>query len=199
MRRAVVLIAALVFQPLALMPASAETAIFAGGCFWCVESDFDAVPGVTSTVSGYIGGQTDNPTYRNHSATGHREAVKIDYDPAKVSYEQLVSTFFRTIDPVDANGQFCDRGHSYSTAVYALDEKQAAAAMAAKVDAEMTLDQTVATEIVSAPRFWPAEDYHQNYYRTNPDKYKYYRYACGRDQRIQDLWGAEAFKGIPAH
>ena len=134
MRRAIALIATLALQPLAqslaLMPASADTAIFAGGCFWCVESDFDAVPGVTSTVSGYIGGKTDNPTYRNHSATGHREAVKIDYDPAKVSYEQLVSTFFRTIDPVDANGQFCDRGHSYSTAVYALDKKQAAAAMA---------------------------------------------------------------------
>lgn len=185
--------------PVSSLSASAETAIFAGGCFWCVESDFDQVPGVTSTVSGYIGGTTQNPTYYDHGAGRHREAVKIEFDPATVSYDQLVATFFRTIDPTDGGGQFCDRGFSYSTAVYAVNDAQKAAADKAKAEAAATLNTPIATEVAAAPEFWPAEDYHQNYYRTNSAKYKYYRFACGRDARIKDVWGAEAFQGIPAH
>lgn len=179
--------------------ARADTAIFAGGCFWCVESDFDAVPGVTSTVSGYIGGTTKNPTYYDHTAANHREAVKIEYDPSKVSYAQLVHTFFRTVDPTDDGGQFCDRGHSYTTAVYAVGPEQLKEAKAAKADAEATLKRPVVTEVVSAPEFWPAEDYHQDYYRTNSAKYKYYRFACGRDARVKEVWGAEAMQGVAAH
>lgn len=171
-------------------------AIFAGGCFWCVESDFDKVPGVLSTTSGYIGGENENPTYENHTAYRHREAVLIAYDPARVTYEQLLHSFFRSVDPLDAGGQFCDRGFSYSTAVYAVDETQLEQANAAKAEAEATLGQEVATDIVAAPTFWPAEDYHQDYYRKNPLRYSFYRNACGRDQRVRDVWGDQALSGI---
>lgn len=187
-----------VFLVFAALPASAqqtETAIFAGGCFWCVESDFDKVPGVISTISGYIGGDNENPTYENHP--GHREAVEIAFDPARVSYEQLLSIFFRSVDPTDAEGQFCDRGYAYTTAVYALDDAQRAAAEAAKADASSTLRGAVlATEIVAAPRFWPAEEYHQDFYKKNPLRYRYYRYSCGRDVRVRQVWGAAAHYGI---
>jgi len=171
-------------------------AIFAGGCFWCVESDFDKVEGVSETISGYIGGKADNPTYETHTANGDREAVRITYDPAVVSYAELLKTFFRTVDPTDDGGQFCDRGHSYTTAVYALDDEQAAAAEAARAEAESVLGETVATPIEPSATFWPAEDYHQDFYEKSPVRYTYYRRACGRDNAVKSLWGDEAFYGI---
>ncbi|MBC7280859.1 peptide-methionine (S)-S-oxide reductase MsrA [Hoeflea sp.] len=171
-------------------------AIFAGGCFWCVESDFDKVEGVSATISGYIGGKADNPTYESHTANGDREAVRITYDPAVVSYADLLRTFFRTVDPTDDGGQFCDRGHSYTTAVYALDDEQAAAAEAARTEAQTVLGKTVVTEIESAATFWPVEDYHQDFYKKSPVRYTYYRRACGRDNAVKALWGDEAFDGI---
>lgn len=185
-------------------PADAEelaTATFAGGCFWCVESDFDAVPGVKETVSGYTGGEVDDPTYKQVSAggTGHREAVEITYDPDVVSYEELLTAFWHSVDPTDAGGQFCDRGESYETAVFVHDEEQRAAAEASKRAAEEELGQKVVTPIETAGAFFPAEDYHQGYYEKNPLRYKYYRWNCGRDQRIEQVWGERAFEGIPEH
>ncbi|WP_321450009.1 peptide-methionine (S)-S-oxide reductase MsrA [uncultured Cohaesibacter sp.] len=176
-----------------------KAAIFAGGCFWCVESDFDHVPGVLETVSGYSGGSTtDNVTYKNHSAAGHREVVRITYDSNKVSYDKLLDIFWRSVDPTDGGGQFCDRGHSYSTAIYTLDEDQAKIAEASKKALEESgkLGAPIATEIRPAAPFFAAEDYHQDYYNKNPIRYTYYRFACGRDARIEELWGDEAMMGI---
>ena len=194
-------LAAAALLALASMPAAyaqqTETAIFAGGCFWCVEKDFDHVEGVVSTVSGYSGGTMQNPTYPNHE--GHREVVRIEYDPAKVSYDALVATFFRTVDPTDAGGQFCDRGHAYTTAIYVADEAQKAAAEKAKAEAEAALGQRIVTPIESAGTFWDAEDYHQDYYLKNPLRYTYYRSACRRDARVEELWGAAARQGVAAH
>lgn len=188
---------AVAFQPLAVSQADAETAIFAGGCFWCVESDMDQVPGVTETVSGYSGGTKKNPTYYDHE--GHREVVRVEFDPAKISYEQLATTFLRTIDPTDSGGQFCDRGHAYTTAIYAVGDAQLAAAQKAKTVAEAQLGVKLATEVAPAGEFTEAEDYHQNYYQVSAAKYKYYRFACGRDERVKEVWGADAYKGVPAH
>ena len=191
--------AALFSSALTAAPARAAetgTAIFAGGCFWCVESDFDHVKGVTETISGYIGGKADNPTYKSHVANGDREAVEIKYDPSVVSYEELLKTFFRTINPTDDGGQFCDRGHSYTTAVYTLNDEQAALAEAAKAEAGKVLGKPVVTAIEPAAKFWPAEDYHQDFYTKSPVRYTYYRRACGRDQEIKSLWGAEAMMGV---
>lgn len=176
--------------------AGKEVAIFAGGCFWCVESDFDKIPGVLSTTSGYIGGTTQNPTYYDHTAARHREAVRIEFDNARVSYDQLLTAFFHSVDPTDGGGQFCDRGHSYTTAVYAVGEAQLASAEKAKKAAAKALKTELATEIAAAPQFWPAEDYHQDYYKKNPLRYKYYRNGCGRDARLREVWGANAMKGI---
>lgn len=179
------------------LAAEPQVAIFAGGCFWCVESDFDHVDGVLSTVSGYIGGSTENPTYYDHTQDGHREAVRIEFDPDKVGYDELLAYFFRTVDPTDAGGQFCDRGHSYTTAIYAVDDDQLAAARAASAEAQAALgEKQIVTEIVPAPAFWPAEDYHQDYYQKNPLRYTYYRNACGRDARIEEVWGPAAHGGI---
>jgi peptide-methionine (S)-S-oxide reductase len=175
------------------------TAIFAGGCFWCVEADFDKVEGVTETVSGYIGGDTENPTYENHSAAGHREAVKITFDPSVTDYWTLLDTFWRTIDPTDDGGQFCDRGHSYTTAVYALNEEQADIAERSRAAAEEALGKEIVTEIVTGKTFWPAEDYHQNYYKKNPVRYNFYRTACGRDERIKELWRGQAMMGVAGY
>ncbi len=182
-------------------PAATETAIFAGGCFWCVESDFDKVPGVLETVSGYAGGHTRNPTYEDVTAggTGHREVVKIVYDPATVSYPQLVSYFWRTVDPLDARGQFCDKGESYTTAIYATSPSQLAAANAGKETIEKVLGREVATvvEPLKLSGFTPAEEYHQDYYKRNSLKYQYYRWGCGRDARLEQLWGDAAVKWPP--
>lgn len=181
--------------------AEEAVAILAGGCFWCVESDFDQVPGVLKTVSGYIGGKSPNPTYNNHSATGHREAVRITYDPAKIGYDRLLEIFWRSVDPTDAGGQFCDRGHSYTTAVYARTPEQLAKARASKAALEKSgkLKKPIATAIEEAGEFWPAEGYHQDYHNKNPIRYKIYRLGCGRDARVRAVWGDEAHAGIGSH
>ena len=189
--------------------AFAETAVFAGGCFWCVESDMDHVKGVTSTVSGYAGGTMENPTYENHE--GYTEAVKLEFDPAVVSYETLVATFLRTIDVTDAGGQFCDRGSSYVSAIFPMDAAQKAAAEKAVAEAEKVLGQKIVTPVVSFTTFGNAEDYHQDYYKGDnrvvtrfgiikqSDAYARYRKGCGRDAQVKSVCGAEAFKGIEAH
>ena len=176
--------------------ASAQTsgqavAIFAGGCFWCVEADFDKVPGVISTTSGYIGGNTANPTYRQVSggSTGHAEAVKIVYDPRKVDYTKLVDIFFRSVDPTVKDRQFCDVGDEYRTAIFVQSDEERRIAEAAKARAHEILKQPIYTQIAQAGPFYPAEDYHQDFYTKNPAKYKFYRWNCGRDQRLEQLWG----------
>lgn len=170
-----------------------KTAIFAGGCFWCVEADFDKVDGVTETVSGYTGGTTPDPTYKEvtYGDTGHYEAVRITYDPDKVDYPTLVDYFLRHIDPTDAGGQFCDRGDSYRTAIFVDGPEERAVAEAAIAAAGTVLEAPVATKVIDAAAFTPAEGYHQNYYRTNTTRYDYYRWACGRDARIDEVWGKD--------
>jgi peptide-methionine (S)-S-oxide reductase len=183
-------------QPAAIKTvADLETAVFAGGCFWCVEADFDKVDGVIETVSGYTGGQTDDPTYRTHSRDGHLEAVRVSFDSARVSFEELVEYFFRHIDPTDAGGQFCDRGNSYKTAIFARDDTQADIARSEKqaIDAAGLLDRPVVTAIRGESAFYPAEDYHQDYYRKQPVKYAFYRKACGRDDRLEEIWGRDSW------
>nr|WP_321458455.1 peptide-methionine (S)-S-oxide reductase MsrA [uncultured Cohaesibacter sp.] len=176
-----------------------KNAIFAGGCFWCVESDFDHVEGVVETISGYSGGTTtENVTYKNHVSANHREVVKITYDSRKTDYATLLDVFWRSVDPTDAGGQFCDRGHSYTTAIYTLDEEQARIAEASKkaLNESNKLSAPIATDISDAGPFFAAEDYHQNYYQKNPIRYQYYRFACGRDARVEKVWGEEAHAGI---
>ncbi len=181
--------------------AKPETAIFAGGCFWCIESDFDKIDGVLETTSGYTGGRSANPTYKQVSAggTGHIEALEVKYDPAKVSYEELLTAFWHSVDPTDAGGQFCDRGESYQTTIFAVTPEQLKAAKASKkaLGKSGELRNPVVTPIRTASEFYDAEDYHQNYYEKNPLRYKFYRYRCGRDQRVKQVWGANAYKGIP--
>ena len=168
-------------------------AIFAGGCFWCVEQAFDAVDGVVSTTSGYIGGHTRSPTYKQISrgGTGHAEAVKVVYDPKKVSYRQLLKVFWRNIDPITPNAQFCDRGSQYRSAVFYLNEQQRklAEASKARIAKSGRFHSPIVTEIVMASQFYAAETYHQDYYQKNPLRYRYYKYACGRAQRLEKLWG----------
>lgn len=188
-------ILALALLAAAALPAGAaeiRSAIFAGGCFWCVEADFDKVDGVVATTSGYTGGDVENPSYEQVSAggTGHQEAVKVEYDPDRVSFGTLAEIFFRTVDPLDAGGQFCDRGDSYRTAIFVQDEAQREAAERAKAEAQAALGADVVTPIEPAGAFWPAEDYHQNYYEKSPLKYRFYRWRCGRDARVEELWGA---------
>ncbi|HEX8241087.1 MAG TPA: peptide-methionine (S)-S-oxide reductase MsrA [Allosphingosinicella sp.] len=167
------------------------SAVFAGGCFWCTESDFDHIPGVVSTTSGYAGGSVVNPTYEQVSAggTGHIESVRVVYDPAKVSYQTLVARFFRTVDPLDGGGQFCDRGDQYRTAIFVANAAERRIAQATSARAAALLKKPVATLILPAGRFYPAEGYHQDYYRKNPVRYKYYRWRCGREARLTQLWG----------
>lgn len=186
--------------------AATEKAIVAGGCFWCVESDFESVPGVKKVVSGYTGGKTANPTYKQvgKGGTGHYEAVEITFDNSKISYERILDLFFRSIDPTDAGGQFCDRGASYRTAVFALNNGQKAKAQKAKEAAANALGRKIVTPVISAGKFWPAEGYHQDYYRgtkivltrqgpkRQSDAYKFYRKACGRDAKVKQLWGSAA-------
>lgn len=186
------------------MPARAEAvATFAGGCFWCVESDFDHVPGVTRTISGYTGGNLKDPTYRLVSAgnSGHIEAVQIYFDPRKTSYEALLDVFWHSVDPTDTGGQFCDRGDSYATAIFANspEQKKIAEAGLARLNKSGVLKRPVVTPVRTASAFYPAEGYHQDYYTKNPLRYKFYRLSCGRDARIRELWGADAHKGIKKH
>jgi peptide-methionine (S)-S-oxide reductase len=167
-------------------------AIFAGGCFWCVEADFDKVPGVLSTTSGYLNGKTKNPTYKEVSAggSGHVEAVEIVYDPAKVTYAKLLDVFWHNIDPLVKDRQFCDSGDQYRTGIYYLDDEQKKLAEESKkpVVAKFA-PRTVYTEIVKADTFTKAEEYHQDYYKKNEARYNFYRWNCGRDQRLEQLWG----------
>ena len=180
-----------------------EVAIFAGGCFWCVESDFDKVPGVVRTISGYTGGALPNPTYKQVSAggTGHLEAVQIFYDPKQVAYEMLVEIFWRSVDPTDGGGQFCDRGESYETAIFANspEQKQQAEASKGTLGRAGVLKQPIVTPIQAAGPFYPAEEYHQDYYNKNPLRYWFYRSRCGRDSRVEELWGEDAYRGIAEH
>ncbi|MEH6524551.1 MAG: peptide-methionine (S)-S-oxide reductase MsrA [Sneathiella sp.] len=180
-----------------------DTVVLAGGCFWCVESDFDNVPGVVDTVSGYTGGTVENPTYKVVSAgdSGHLEAVKITFDPEKVSYQELLDVFWRSVDPTDDGGQFCDRGESYKTAIYVNSPEQRQSAEISKrlIDASGVLSDPVVTPIIDATTFYPSEEYHQDYYTKNPIRYKYYRYSCGRDKRVREVWGDQAYSGITEH
>ena len=179
-------------------PAVGQTAkaVFAGGCFWCVEADFDKVPGVLSTTSGYTGGKTANPTYQQVSGntTGHAEVVQIVFDPAKVSYQALVQHFWRTIDPTTKDRQFCDAGSPYRTAIFAQDAEQLKVATASRAALEKSkpFKAPIVTEVLLGSTFYPAEEYHQDYYLKNSLRYKYSRSSCGRDARLKELWGAAA-------
>ena len=209
MSRIASLVAAWMLAAFASQPLVAATgdelavATFAGGCFWCVESDFDAVPGVVETISGYTGGTVDNPTYKQVTAggTGHREAVQIRYDPKQVSYERLLHVFWRSVDPTDDGGQFCDRGESYQTAVFVGNEEERRLAEASREALEQSavLDAPLVTPVEAAREFYPAENYHQDYYTKNPVRYRFYRFSCGRDSRVQQVWGNQAHDGIERH
>ena len=170
-------------------------AVFAGGCFWCMESDFEKLAGVTDVVSGFTGGTLENPTYNGNHA-GHYEAVEVTYDPEKVSYQQLLDHYWLNIDPFDDGGQFCDRGHSYLAAIFVANEEERASAEASKrAVVEQFPDQTVVTPILDAATFYPIkgeESYHQDFYKKSPVRYKYYRWGCGRDQRLKKIWGDKA-------
>ena len=190
--------------------AETATAIFAGGCFWSIESDFDHAPGVVSTTSGYIGGHVDNPTYEQvvTETTGHREAVKVEYDPAVTSYDKLLDTFFHLIDPIEARGQFCDYGESYTTAVYAGNDDELKLAEAEKAQVATELGKPVATIIAIAPVFYAAEAYHQDFWKgkemlgnglTREQHYARYRQGCGKNGQVEAIWGADAFKGLDGH
>lgn len=195
---------ALVLLPGAAMAEDIRTAVVAGGCFWCVESDFESVQGVREVISGYTGGTTENPTYRTLKGSGHYEAVQIVYDAEVVSYNQLLYAFFRSVDPTDAGGQFCDRGPSYRTAIFVANAEERAAAERAKLSAERALGLNIVTPVLDAARFYEAEAYHQDYYRgtdtiltrrgpkVQSEAYKFYREGCGRDARVRQLWGDAA-------
>lgn len=180
-------------QPTGPAPAGLAKATLAGGCFWCMEPPFDVLDGVISTTSGYIGGKTKNPTYKEVSAgtTGHTEAVEIVYDPKKVSFEKLLEVFWRNIDPTDKDGQFCDRGSQYRPELFVHDAEQRKIAEASKaaIIKSKPFKADIVVPITEATVFYAAEDYHQDYYKKNPIRYKYYRNGCGRDARLEQLWG----------
>lgn len=171
--------------------AATSEAVFAGGCFWCIEADFEKIAGVGDVVSGYTGGDLENPSYEDvtRGGTGHYEAVRVHYDPEVVSYRELVDFFFRHVDPLDAGGQFCDRGASYRTAIFVADDEERTAAEASKDVAAAELDAEVVTPVLELGTFWPAEAYHQDYYKKNVARYSLYRAGCGRDRRVAELWG----------
>jgi peptide-methionine (S)-S-oxide reductase len=177
-------------------PAKTAVATFAGGCFWCMEEVYDAVPGVISTTSGYMGGTKKNPTYEEVSAgvTGHTEVVQVVYDPARVSYEKLLEAFWRNIDPTVKDRQFCDAGSQYRTGIFVHGDEQRRAAEASKAAIEKSkpFREPIVTPVVVAGEFYPAEAYHQDYHLRNPVRYKYYKTGCGREARLQQLWGKAA-------
>ena len=190
MSRALVAIALLLTAHLSAADAASEKAIFAGGCFWCTESDYEKLDGVISAVSGYVGGHTQNPTYEQtgRGDTGHTEAVEVSFDPAKISYAQLVDYFWKHHDPFDGDGQFCDQGSQYRPGIFYLDEAQKKAAEASRDATQKLFKEKILTEITAAKKFWPAEDYHQDYYKNNPLRYRHYRSGCGRDARVDAIW-----------
>lgn len=169
-----------------------DVAYFAGGCFWCIEKDFEALPGVISVVSGYTGGDEQNPTYEQVSShsTNHIEAVKVNYNPSKVNYEQLVNYFYYHIDPLNSKGQFCDIGHQYTSAIFTKNESEKAIAQKVTATLEKKLNAKFYTEIVNYKQFWDAEEYHQDYHIKNPIRYSYYRASCGRDKRVKEVWNS---------
>jgi peptide-methionine (S)-S-oxide reductase len=175
------------------LPSYADTAYFAGGCFWCMEPPFEKLEGVQSVESGYMGGSKENPTYEEVSSggTGHAESVRISFDGSKIRYEKLLEVFWRNVDPVTANQQFCDEGNQYRSAIFYQGEEQKKLAEASKAKAaeQLKIKKPIVTEIVAAGKFYPAEEYHQDYYKKNPVRYKYYRYRCGRDKRLKEVWG----------
>jgi peptide-methionine (S)-S-oxide reductase len=172
-------------------PTRQATAVFAMGCFWCGEADFEKVPGVVKVVSGYTGGRTKNPTYEQVSAgtTGHYEAVLVTYDPTKVKYSDLLTVFWKNVDPFDAAGQFCDKGSSYRAAIFPGNDAERKAAQASRDYLVGFFKRDLATKIANRATFYPAEEYHQDYYKKNPIRYRYYRSRCGRDDRLADVWG----------
>jgi len=167
--------------------AAANTAIFAGGCFWCMEAAFDEVDGVTETISGYAGGTKPNPNYGDHE--GYVEALKVTYDPAKVTYAKLLDHYWRNIDPFDGDGQFCDKGHAYRSAIFVANDEEKKLAETTKEEIAARFKQKVETEIKPVTTFTAAEDYHQDYHNQNPVSYKYYKWGCGRAQRLAEIWG----------
>lgn len=177
--------------------ANSQTAILAGGCFWCIESDFEGVKGVTNVISGYTGGTTVHPTYHEvtFGGTGHYEAVKITFNPSVISYDKILHLFWRSIDPTDRGGQFCDRGHSYKSAIFYQNDNQKKQATVSKamLQEKNVLGKKIVTPILKAKRFWPSEKYHQDYYKKSPIKYKFYRSRCGRDKTVKKLWGNQAW------
>ena len=178
-------------QSAATLATTQALATFAGGCFWCMEPPFDKLPGVISTTSGYTGGHSANPDYQQVTAggTGHYESVQVVYDPSIVSYERLIESFWQNVDPLDAGGQFCDRGGSYRTAIFVHDEHQHEIAETSKVAVAERFGASIATKVITAGKFYPAEEYHQDYYQKNPLRYAYYRRGCRRDARLAQLWG----------
>ena len=191
---AMVLGGSLVSAGQAAGPAGPAKAYFAGGCFWCMEEVFEKVPGVTSVTSGYMGGRVEHPSYEQVSAggTGHAESVEVVYDPAKVSYTALLDAFWHNVDPVTANAQFCDHGSQYRAVIFyqSDEEKRLAEASKGAIEQSGRLPGRIVTELTLASTFYPAEDYHQDFYKKNPVRYKFYKYNCGRAQRLEDLWGA---------
>jgi peptide-methionine (S)-S-oxide reductase len=167
-----------------------QSTVLAGGCFWCIESDFEKLDGVTDAVSGYAGGTTDNPTYQNHSADGHLEVIKVTYDADKLSYKDILEYHVRHIDPTDGDGQFCDRGPQYRPAIFVENAEQRAIAQQVKLDTAKILDAEINIDILDAAPFYMAEDYHQDYKTKSPIRYKFYRWNCGRDQQVDELWGS---------
>jgi len=186
--------------PLLFMPlyASADEAIFAGGCFWCMEKPFEQVEGVSAVISGYSGGHSSNPTYKNYGSGGHIEVVKVIYDPLKVSYETLLDIFWHQINPTDGGGQFVDRGHEYTTAIFYLNDEQKRVAVSSKerMDKRGVFGKPIITPIIPAAPFWAAEEYHQDYYKKNPLRYWYYRSRSGRDDYLQTVWGEKESKQL---
>ena len=185
---------AFVVPSLAADESSSAEAIFAGGCFWCMEPPYDDQPGVIATRSGYIGGERENPTYEEigRGDTGHAQAVEVTFDPEQISYEQLLEIFWYNIDPFAVDQQFCDVGTQYRSAIFYRDEEQRSLAEATKAEIEQRFERDVATQLVAAETFWEAEEYHQAYYQKNPVRYKFYRFSCGRDNRLEEIWGDEA-------
>ena len=180
------------------VPEGHEVALFAGGCFWCMEGPFDSITGVTQTIAGYTDGRVHNPTYKavSRGLTGHTEAIQVVYDPKKVTYKQLLDVFWRNIDPLQKNGQFCDRGSQYRSGIYAYGPNQLKLAKEARtqLQASRTWPAPIATEVKAASRFYRAEEYHQDFYKKNPGHYKRYRKGCGRDRRLNELWGTRPGK-----
>lgn len=187
-----------------ILPASAfaqtlERAVFASGCFWCTQTDFDHIKGVVETTAGYIGGDLPNPTYDTYVASGHREAVLVVYDTDVIPFSKLVDSFWTTFDVLDDQGQFCDRGPAYSSAIYVETEPQKQIVQVSKIAAEKLLGERIVTPVLDMVPFWPAEDYHQKYSVKKPLRYSYYRFSCGRNARVEQLWGKNAYRNVEEH